>query len=192
MDDDNFKQEIENQFAPYEQIINEDKEVIHKAFEELSETRKKSAGMDKLFDSKILARDYSIEKLKGRRDQLEGANKTRKEIHKSLMDGKRELQDKIDKEENRTKYFEFTESKNRHQKNIDENNKKIEENEAKFLMFTHAISFNKFDEHIAIYDSAIEIKESRPKDGGKRKRKTLKKKFKKSKKNKNKRKSRKY
>ena len=192
MNNDDFKQEIENQFAPYEQIIKEDKEVIHKAFEELSETRKKNAGMDKLFDSKILARDYSIEKLKSRRDQLEGANKTRKDIHKSLMDGKRELQDKIDTEKNRTKWFEGTQTQQKHENSINENNKKIKENEDKFLMLTRAILFNKFDEHIAIYDSAIEIKESRPKDGGKRKRKTLKKKFKKSKKNKNKRKSRKY
>ena len=192
MNNDDFKQEIENQFAPYEQIINEDKEVIHKAFEELSELRKNTARIDNLFDSKILARDYSIEKLKGRRDQLIGAKKSKDEIEKPLINDNKELEEKINKEENRKKFFEYNDTRNKHQQNIGENKQKIKENDAKIRILIDTISFNKFDEHIAIYDSAIEIKESRPKDGGKRKRKTLKKKFKKSKKNKNKRKSRKY
>ena len=67
-----FKEELKTQFEPYEQIINEDKKIIHEAFEKLSDLRKNTAGMDSSFNSKILARDYTIDKLKGRRDQLRG------------------------------------------------------------------------------------------------------------------------
>ena len=102
----------------------------------------------------------------------------------------KELGEKIDKEKNRTKWFENKQNMEQHEQSINENNKKMNETGIKIRILLEVLP--KFDEHIAIYDLAIKFKESVLKDGGKRKRKTLKKKFKKSKKNKNKRKSRKY
>ena len=188
-----FKEELKTQFEPYEQIINEDKEFIHEAFEKLSDLGKNTAGMDSSFNSKILARNYTIDKLKGRRDQLRGGEKSRDEIEKPLHKEYKELEDKITQENERWKEKWQWKSQTKiddHNKLIVDMDKKMNETGIKIRILLEVLP--KFDEHIAIYDLAIKFKESGLKDGGKRKRKTLKKKFKKSKKNKNKRKSRKY
>ena len=149
--------------------------------------------MDSSFNSKILARNYTIDKLKGRRDQLRGGEKSRDEIEKPLHKEYKELEDKITQENERWKEKWQWKSQTKiddHNKLIVDMDKKMNETGIKIRILLEVLP--KFDEHIAIYDLAIKFKESGLKDGGKRKRKTLKKKFKKSKKNKNKRKSRKY
>ena len=122
-----FKEELKTQFEPYEQIINEDKEFIHEAFEKLSDLRKNTAGMDSSFNSKILARDYTIDKLKGRRDQLRGGEKSRDEIEKPLHEKYKELENKKS-EENKT-WNEKWQWKS--QTKIDEHNKLIEDMDKK-------------------------------------------------------------
>ena len=59
--------------------------------------------MDSSFNSKILARNYTIDKLKGRRDQLRGGEKSRDEIEKPLHKEYKELEDKITQENERWK-----------------------------------------------------------------------------------------